>query len=111
MKHIKTFEGFLNENLNEAMYSITAAPQDPSTIAIYNNGKIELDYKFMYLDKKGWSFVSSGSHGEESRSVAKCPVNKYEEISLNVINSLKGKTWSNFDAMKKEVSAELKKNC
>ena len=112
MKHIKTFESFLNENINEALYSINAAPKDPSTISIYNNGKIESDYKFAYYDnKKGWVFSSMGSQGEETRIVAKCPEDDYAEISLNVINSLKGKTWSNFDAMKKDVSAAIKTNC
>jgi len=111
MKHIKTFETFVNENLNEGVFGIEVSLEDPSIISILSNGKPDTDYKFMYLDKKGWSFVSSGSHGEESRSIAKCPENKYAEVGEKTIDALKGKTWNNFEAMKKEVAAELKKNC
>jgi len=107
MKHIKLFEQFINESAITLTF-------DDATLAIKpTDGKADPSMPQWKLDdkKKGWVYSAMGSAGEETRIVAKCDPSKEDSSYQATKAQFTGKSWSNWNAMQKEVSDFLKKNC
>lgn len=111
MKHIHTFESFVNESLNEELITLKFN-DDYQSISPTDGTPDPTRPRFvMHSSKKGWVFAADGSHGTESRLIVRCDASQAEKAYQAAVQKFTGKTWNDFDKMKKEVSEFLKKNC
>ncbi len=111
MKHLHTFESFLNETLNEG--NITLQFDETSQIIKPTSGNPDPSMPRFEMNsrKKGWVYAADGSIGTESRIIVKCNDSEAEKVFQAAVQEFTGKTWNNWDSMKKEVSDFLKKSC
>jgi hypothetical protein len=109
MKHIKTFEGFVNES------TVTIQPMDKVTgpdekvIQLVGSGGVPVSYFWSNI-KKGLVRSLAFAGNSETRILVKCKEDSGDQLIAQAIKDLGSKTWSDEMACTKEIEKYFKDN-
>ena len=115
MKHIKTFEGFVNESYNVNESKVTIQPMDKVTgpdekvIQLVGTGGVPVSY-FWTNTKKGIVRSLAFAGNSETRILVKCKEDSGDQLIAQAIKDLGSKTWSDEMACTKELEKYFKDN-
>jgi hypothetical protein len=113
MKHIHTFETFVNENLNEGLWHVVPSEHNPEMLTIKEpNDNQRYTGPTIYWDSKKGGAVESydGSHGQETRIIVKCTEEDCKNALTKAAKEFENPQSADYNSYFKKVKDFIKKN-